>query len=127
MVPLPSNKFRRVEELASASRSPNTATQMSKKRKFVADGAFFAGSRRTGTRASKSVLHGCGRRSSSEPPGRRIMYLAEFLRYKLLGSLAVRRSGPTTPVPENVTIHPPKEEDEMIRRSGATGRNLLEL
>ncbi|RWV93909.1 hypothetical protein BHE74_00036618 [Ensete ventricosum] len=70
---------------------------------------------------------------------------AESLRYKLLGGLAVRRAcygvlrfvmesgakgcevkimldwdpkgkqGPTTPLPDLVTIHPPKDEEEYIR------------
>ncbi|RWV86968.1 hypothetical protein BHE74_00025300 [Ensete ventricosum] len=53
---------------------------------------------------------------------------AESLRYKLLGGLAVRRlvkimldwdpkgkQGPTTPLPDLVTIHPPKDEDEYVK------------
>ncbi|KAA8523300.1 hypothetical protein F0562_009723 [Nyssa sinensis] len=167
------------------------ATQMSKKRKFVADGVFFAELNEVLTRElaedgysgvevrvtpmrTEIIIRATRTQNVLGEKGRRIRELtsvAESLRYKLLGGLAVRRAcygvlrfimesgakgcevivsvneyidsavrhvllrqgvlgikvkimldwdpkgkqGPTTPLPDLVTIHPPKEEEEYMR------------
>ncbi|CAN0913381.1 40S ribosomal protein S3-3 [Linum grandiflorum] len=176
------------------------ATQMSKKRKFVADGVFFAELNEVLTRElaedgysgvevrvtpmrTEIIIRATRTQNVLGEKGRRIRELtsvvqkrfkfpensvelyaekvnsrglcaiaqAESLRYKLLGGLAVRRAcygvlrfvmesgakgcegvlgikvkimldwdpkgklGPTTPLPDLVTIHPPKEEEEYLR------------
>ncbi|GER49111.1 40S ribosomal protein S3, partial [Striga asiatica] len=185
--------------LASVVISLKMATQMSKKRKFVADGVFFAELNEVLTRElaedgysgvevrvtpvrTEIIIRATRTQNVLGEKGRRIRELtsvvqkrfkfpensvelyaekvnnrglcaiaqAESLRYKLLGGLAVRRAcygvlrfvmesgakgcegvlgikvkimldwdpkgkqGPTTPLPDLVTIHPPKEE-EFIR------------
>ncbi|CAI0387680.1 unnamed protein product [Linum tenue] len=165
------------------------ATQMSKKRKFVADGVFFAELNEVLTRElaedgysgvevrvtpmrTEIIIRATRTQNVLGEKGRRIRELtsvvqkrfkfpensvelyaekvnsrglcaiaqAESLRYKLLGGLAVRRFtpflpsgvlgikvkimldwdpkgklGPTTPLPDLVTIHPPKDEEEYLR------------
>ncbi|PHU09233.1 40S ribosomal protein S3 [Capsicum chinense] len=165
-----------------------TQTQISKKRKFVADGVFFAELNEVLTRElaedgysgvevrvtpmrTEIIIRATRTQNVLGEKGRRIRELtsvvqkrfnfkensvelyaekvnnrglcaiaqAESLRYKLLGGLAVRRAcygvlrfvlgikvkimldwdpkgkqGPMTPLPDLVTIHPPKEEEEFV-------------
>nr|KJB54607.1 hypothetical protein B456_009G041200 [Gossypium raimondii] len=148
------------------------AAQISKKRKFVADGVFYAELNEVLTRElaedgysgvevrvtpmrTEIIIRATRTQNVLGEKGRRIRELtsvvqkrfkfpensvelyaekvnnrglcaiaqAESLRYKLLGGLAVRRAcygvlrfGPMTPLPDLVTIHPPKEEEEYTEK-----------
>ncbi|KAE8682587.1 40S ribosomal protein S3 [Hibiscus syriacus] len=124
------------------------AAQISKKRKFVADGVFFAELNEVLTRElaedgysgvevivsgklraqrAKSMKFKDGYMISSGHPVNE--YIDSAVRHVLLrqGVLGIKvkimldwdpkgKQGPTTPLPDLVTIHPPKEDEVFIRK-----------